>query len=337
MKNSISRRLFFQLVSSCRFILYGFKHKESFKFRNYFSPLLGRFWSYKYYDVCGIQSDMYLSEPFFYNKLEASVNDFSLAKYFEHKGYLNNTLGDHDVENIINCISGAIYLTNGTTISICEVDDFFSQYQPQDEFVLKISVGTGGGKGVMIGEYSKIRVTLKSYYEQGLDFLVQLKITQHGELKKFNPKSLNTIRLMTFCYKGNPELVSTVFRMGNGGTVDNSAAGGIAIGVYDDGFLRDFAIDHDFNRYLVHPYSKVSFQEKHKIPFFDNIKKLVLNKHLNLRSHGLVSWDVSVDDEGRISIIEFNVVWSELNFHQATNGPIFKKFLPHLKEIVNES
>lgn len=336
MKNSLIRRVFFSLKANLRFFYIGLKDFSSFRYENHFDPIWGRFWSYLYEDISGIKSKFYLSETFFYNKLEKNVNDFELASFFEHKGYISEVLGSHTIIEVVNCISGVVYDYKGKVVDPDAIITILSDYQKSSEFVVKRSLGTGGGKGVEIGTIDEITPAIIEYVNKGHDFVVQPRIEQHSLLKKFNPSSLNTIRFLTLSYGGDIFLVSTIFRMGNGGKIDNSAAGGISIGVTDDGFLRNFAVDHNFNKYNEHPSSKVDFSEEYKLPFFTEMSKIVKDKHRKLKSHGLVSWDVSVDDIGNVSIIEYNVVWSEINFHQANNGPIFHDFIPVIEMILKD-
>lgn len=331
MKNSIVRRMYFSLSANLRFLFIGLKNVESFSYSNKFKPIFGRFWSYMYSKISGVNSDYYVPETFYYNNLERRVNDFSLATFFEHKGYLNDIIDTNTIPLIVNCISGIIYDKNEEVVNFSSITRLF---HPELEYVVKRSVGTGGGKGVEIGLFSEIESTINEYYHQGYDFIVQPKINQHSELMKFNPTSLNTIRVLTLSYDGRVHTISTVFRMGNGGKVDNSAAGGISIGVDESGFLRNKAIDHNFRQYSSHPFSKIEFCDKHQLPFFNEIKAVIREKHKKIKSHGLVSWDVSVDDIGNISIIEFNVVWNELNFHQANNGPIFEEHYDYIKKFI---
>ncbi|MUJ26426.1 hypothetical protein GNP73_00305 [Aliivibrio fischeri] len=327
MKNSKIRRFLFEISANSRFLMFGLKNPTSFIYKNKFRTFFGRFWSFMYSNISGVKSEYYVPETFFYNNLECKVNDFSLSSYFEHKGYLDKILMTNTVPSLINCMSGVMY-SGFNVIGFDEIEELFKDYN--NELVIKRSIGTGGGKSVEIGIYSDIKCYIKEYYESGYDFIIQNRLSQHPELEKYNQSSLNTIRMLTLSIDGNVNLLSSVFRMGNGGKIDNSASGGISIGMSDSGVLNDFAIDHDFNKFYEHPLSKISFLGKDKIPFFYDMKDLVILKHKELKSHDLVSWDLTVDDDGYISIIEFNVVWSEINFHQANNGPIFENYIEYL-------
>ncbi|PSU21273.1 sugar-transfer associated ATP-grasp domain-containing protein [Photobacterium kishitanii] len=331
MKDSFPRRFAYEILANIRFIKYGIKNPKSIKYKNMLSPLTGRFWSYRYQDVCGIESDKYLSEPFFYNRLEAKVNDFGLNKFLDHKGYISNILNGNTVAIIANCIAGTIYDSNDKVIEFNDLVLLLERSDPKLEFVIKRSIGTGGGNGVEIGVAKHIVPFLKSYFDDKYDFVIQPVITQHDDLAIFNPSSINTVRVMSFSYHGNVYPISTVLRMGNGGRIDNSAAGGVSIGVDNTGKLRDFAVDHDFKKYYQHPGTSINFSDGYFIPYFNELLELVKDKHKFLKSHGIISWDLTVDNDGNMSIIEYNAGWGEINFHQANNGPIFKNHIKYIR------
>ncbi|OBU18811.1 hypothetical protein AYY19_02815 [Photobacterium aquimaris] len=333
MKDSFARRFAYEILANARYIKYGIKNPKSLKSKNMLSPLTGRFWSHRYQAACGIESDLYLSEPYFYNNLEAKVNDFGLNKFFDHKGYISNILNSNTVLTIANCIAGTIYDSNNDVIEFNDLISYLEQSPVGTEFVIKRSIGTGGGNGVEIGVANHIVPFLKTYFNDKYDFVIQPVITQHDDLAIFNPSSINTVRVMSFAYQGNVYPVSTVLRMGNGGRIDNSAAGGISIGVDSSGKLRDFAIDHDFKKYYQHPRTSIKFSDGYSIPYFNELLELVKDKHKCLKSHGIVSWDLTVDNDGRMSVIEYNAGWGEINFHQANNGPIFKNHIKYIKSI----
>ncbi|OBU22877.1 hypothetical protein AYY22_07885 [Photobacterium kishitanii] len=280
--------------------------------------------------VVSNQISIYLN-LFFYNRLEAKVNDFGLNKFLDHKGYISNILNGNTVAIIANCIAGTIYDSNDKVIEFNDLVLLLERSDPNLEFVIKRSIGTGGGNGVEIGVAKHIVPFLKSYFDAKYDFVIQPVITQHDDLAIFNPSSINTVRVMSFAYHGNVYPISTVLRMGNGGRIDNSAAGGVSIGVDNTGKLRDFAIDHDFKKYYQHPGTSINFSDGYFIPYFNELLELVRDKHKLLKSHGIISWDLTVDNDGNMSIIEYNAGWGEINFHQANNGPIFKNHIKYIR------
>ncbi|MDW2244601.1 sugar-transfer associated ATP-grasp domain-containing protein [Vibrio sp. 1287] len=306
------------------------------KFSNELSPVLGKLWSYNYFRINKIKSSKYITEPFFYNKLEKNRNDFKLAYFFEHKGYLDKVLVSGSIPSLYSRFNGIIY--DSKSNFVCKEEMVRRLKELNQDIVVKRAVGTGGGKDVYIGTFKEIDNDVNLLFNSKHDFVVQECLDQHRDLAKFNPTSINTIRVLTFRVGNKIHIVSMVFRMGNGQRVDNSASGGISCGVdKNTGVLNRFALDHDFNIFNAHPYSLISFDKNHVIPFFSDVKDSVIANHEVIKNHDLISWDVTVADNGTISIIEFNTCWSELNFHQANNGPVFESFIPYIRDVINDN
>lgn len=329
MKNSKLRRFYFTITSTFRFLL-KIKNLKWINSNNSLSPFIGRIWSYYYSNINGEISEAYLCEPYYYNKLESKRNDFILAPFFEHKGYLDLILTSGAIHNIYSRFNGVIYNDLNEVVTYNDMCDSLDRVK--SDIVIKRSVGTGGGKDVYIGAYTTLKHEARDLLSSSHDFVIQDCLEQHSTLTSYNTTSINTIRVLTFRVGGKINVISVVFRMGNGNRVDNSASGGLSCGVdLNSGKLNNFAVDHDFNVYTKHPFSHKKFSDRDTLPYFEEIKGVTSKNHSKIKNHDLISWDVSVDDLGRITIIEFNSVWSEINFHQVNNGPIFKEYMSYIK------
>ena len=114
--------------------------------------------------------------------------------------------------------------------------------------------------------------------------------------------------------------------MGNhGNVVDNESAGGISCGITNAGILKNFAIDHNFFKYDIHPFTKALFSDV-KIPMYNNIIETVMKLHNELHYFDLVSWDLALDKMGEVNLIELNLSGQGINFHQLNNGPLFWRY-----------
>ncbi|MBQ2176375.1 MAG: hypothetical protein II453_15375, partial [Alphaproteobacteria bacterium] len=203
-------------------------------------------------------------------------------------------------------------------------EEFSALCKEEKRVIIKQSVNSSGGKGVAFYDAehdptSKLKDCLKNK-----NFIVQEVVNQHHELSKLHPESLNTIRIMTFFFEGKVHVLSAVVRMGVAGAkVDNASSGGIVCGINSDGTLKDRAFDTKANCYPVHPSSGVHF-ESVTIPNFNEF--LELCKRLALRfinNTKLISWDFAVNSDGHPELIEVNLSYGEIDFHQMCNGSIF--------------
>ena len=212
--------------------------------------------------------------------------------------------------------------------------DFLSICDENKEVVVKSAIGSYGGHGVRFWN------SASDTYEQLLDFvytnnckrfkgsnvyhqyIIQEAIHQHPMLDRINSTSINTVRIMTLYENGKCTSLSSVLRMGiDGSRVDNCSSGGIVCGITEEGILKDVAYDGMANAYHCHPQG-FEFAGV-KIEGFG--KCIELAKKLACRFYGvsrLISWDFAIDEDAEPVLIEMNISFGELDFHQLCNGPI---------------
>lgn len=107
--------------------------------------------------------------------------------------------------------------------------------------------------------------------------------------------------------------------------MDNGHSGGCFAGIRDDGRIKDVAYNYmTGERYLhKHPTSGTKFSDC-VIPNFEACKSLVKDLDPRLsRVSRLTLWDLSVGEDGKPILLEVNLYWGGLFFHQIANGPVF--------------
>ncbi len=192
----------------------------------------------------------------------------------------------------------------------------------EEEVILKMSINSDGGKGVYFWNNWMGEVELKKILKSSNSYVIQRIVKQHQSLSNLNKSSLNTIRVMTLFYNGEPLVLSSVMRMGSVGMrVDNISSGGLFCGIGLDGKLKNIAYDSYLNIYKKHPngfdFSNVI------IPNFVDIQEK--SKMLSLRFEAktkLISWDWAISEDGTPILIEANLTGGQMDIHQICNGPI---------------
>lgn len=186
-----------------------------------------------------------------------------------------------------------------------------------EKFVLKPTIDSCSGHGVMVFNRqndtylsTKGDVLSNTFLEEyGDDFILQEAITQHPELEKFNPTSVNTLRICTFrsLKDESIEVTGALIRIGKQGEiVDNAHAGGRFVGIdIQSGTLLHYACDQYGNIYKT--WNNISFEENHTIPNWGKVKEFAkkvasYNKHCRL-----LALDITVDKEGNPRLIEINI------------------------------
>lgn len=188
----------------------------------------------------------------------------------------------------------------------CTLKEFKKFIKDNECFMSKPYDGLGGADVLKV--YSKDIKDIDAYYEECKNnkiFLEQV-VKQNKELNKMCPTSCNTIRIMTFNNNGNPEILWAGLRIGNGiNSVDNFHAGGMATEIdLETGKLVRPALDKDLNEFTEHPVTKTKIVG-FKIPYFDEVKKMVKEAALESDKILVVGWDVAIAEDGPL-IIEGN-------------------------------
>lgn len=214
------------------------------------------------------------------------------------------------------------------------VDKFRHICYDAQEVVVKSAIGSYGGHGVMFWN------AWQDSFEQLLDYVgqknckyfngsneyrqyvIQEVIKQHPALAAINGSSINTVRIITLYRNGVCKPLSSVLRIGvNGSRVDNCSSGGIVCGIDVSGCLKNVAYDAQANAYYKHPQgARFAGIE---VPGYG--KCLELAKKLACRLYGvsrLISWDFAIGEDAEPVLIEMNISFGEIDFHQLCNGPI---------------
>ena len=189
----------------------------------------------------------------------------------------------------------------------CEFDAFDEFMKKHSVAISKIKNGSGGN-GINIIKYEKEdnEILYKKLKKQHV--IVEEVLTQCDELKKFNPESVNTLRVVTIVVDNTDvRIMNAVMRMGNGKKcTDNFHHHGLAALVDEKtGIIVTPAIDKSNNQYYYHPrtgYQIIGYQ----IPNWESIIETVKSAALVKPEIRYVGWDIALDKNGKVCIIEGN-------------------------------
>lgn len=190
----------------------------------------------------------------------------------------------------------------------------------------------GGGRGAHLIEYDSEKLLIDGSVSSFQDiysfsdgtfstFLTQLEYSSN-----IYPKSTNTIRMVTINDNGDFEIVACAHRFGThtSGFVDNASSGGIFCNIDIDTGELDSAYSYFVNqKYDQHPDTGEQIKGI-KIPYWNKVKKDLLTIHKGVPYLKLVAWDVVVQEDGKIAIIEGNAS-SDVILLQTKKGLRFEK------------
>ena len=265
----------------------------------------------------------YIPNDFFYARIDPYFNHYSHARTFDDKNYYELYFPKEILPVTIGRKSeGECMDVDYNPIS---TDVLIQKCAEKGSVIVKPAIGTVGGHGISF--WNKATNTDKELQDAlggYRNIVVQDIISQSETISRIHPNSINTIRIMTLFWEGNVSIVSAVLRIGRGGAkVDNVSSGGIAVGIDSEGNLRNKAYDVNGNSYESHPTTGVVFSNV-KIPNYDACKNLCVRMAPRfVRISRLISWDLALDENNRPVLIEVNLSYGQLDFHQMCNGPLF--------------
>ncbi|MEX2575294.1 MAG: sugar-transfer associated ATP-grasp domain-containing protein [Halofilum sp. (in: g-proteobacteria)] len=144
-------------------------------------------------------------------------------------------------------------------------------------------------------------------------YLFQRPITQHEQIAKLHPTSVNTLRVVTYRRADDTEVLSVSLRMGADGDItDNAGANRVFAGIRDEeGRLIETGYRATGERFFetrTHPTTGVRFRDC-AIPFYRECLDLARRAHAWIPEVYSVGWDIAVTPEGP-RLLEGNDDWS---------------------------
>ncbi|MGB5665660.1 MAG: sugar-transfer associated ATP-grasp domain-containing protein [Maribacter sp.] len=291
---------------------------------------------HRFYSFCnGRFSVEYIPEELYYLEIEPSLNRQQFVEALADKNLLETLFQNvKQPKSLIKNINGHYYslgklITEDEAVKVCETSF---------KMIIKPTLDTGGGKNVILFEYSNGTTDYKNFSIKELfdsykkDFIIQKVVEQHPRMAQLNASSVNTFRVMSYLCGTKVEVLSIIVRMGREGSViDNSTTGGLSCGVAKKGFLNAIGFQNITGNRFETTDSGLPFK-KIELPFIDKIFSVVNSLHKKTPYFRLISWDLAVDKMGEVVLIEYNIQGQDINIHQLNNGPVLYPLLREVKK-----
>ncbi|MEB3012765.1 sugar-transfer associated ATP-grasp domain-containing protein [Parvimonas sp. D2] len=191
----------------------------------------------------------------------------------------------------------------------------------ENKFMLKPSIDSGEGRLITFFDENNIKkeIISQAFDDLKANFIAQDFVKQHALLNELNESSLNTVRVISFFFKGKVHILSSILRIGaKGARVDNIGAGGYACVINPDGTLQEKGVNRKAE-WIEKTDEGIEFKGRF-VPSFDKVIEIVKNEHRKLAHFKLIGWDFSIDESGDPVFIEYNVTPGA---NQITFGPTF--------------
>lgn len=265
-----------------------------------------KYWFKLYADRPGFVDPRYISDTLWHKRILPYYNNLLFMRAYTDKGMLDRFLPMARLPHtVVKNVAGIFYSDDNRIISEEEAVNICMQY---DCLIFKPSIDSGAGQMIHFFDRKDMdETTVREYFKMFVsNYVVQEIVRQHADLAAIHSKSLNTVRVISFLFKGEVHILSAQLRMGAGDArIDNYSAGGIACSVKEDGWLEDEAITRQYTWTDQHPSGK-KFNTI-KVPSYDRILEEIRAYHPLLPHFCIIGWDFAVDESGNPVLVEFNV------------------------------
>lgn len=211
------------------------------------------------------------------------------------------------------CYSNYPYLFHRDALVVESKSDFeaFRRFVGKHPVFVEKEVLSMMGKGVKLVDSDQLGISIEDYFRQLISagrHLLEERVIQCGEMARFNPSSVNTIRCITLRTNKGVEVPWCFMRTGRGGSfVDNGGSGGLLIGLdAKTGVITSPGYDEYNNAYPVHPDTGVKF-EGAQIPRWSEMIRFCKEESAKIKGMNYISWDMALTDDGW-DVIEVNEI-----------------------------
>lgn len=255
------------------------------------------------------------------------LNDYKYTEILEHKsmfGYLTNGYV-HYPKCFLRVINGEAYTND---MAQTNIQSALMSCLNEDKVVIKDSVGGSGGKGIAILKFDglnneqRLQLLYNDINHRRNDYVVQEYLEELQELKRFNPTSVNTIRVQSLYLNGKWSAVTVILRFGGENSeVDNACSGGISVGVHSDGSLYKYGFNNQATRF--DKIRDIVFNDT-RLSFIPKLLRYVEEAHT--KQYPIIKyigWDFMIDTKGNPICIEINSCQNGHISFQLSAGPTF--------------
>jgi hypothetical protein len=152
----------------------------------------------------------------------------------------------------------------------------------------------------------------------------QSYIRQHEFFDAFMPDSVCTMRLTTVVTgTGNIECRAASLRMGRGGDTHLKTLNACRVSIdLATGFMQEVGTLPGWRLVTAHPDTKKAFANS-EMPHFSACVNFVIKLHQHVPHCRIIGWDLVVDKDEKIVLMEWNGGCLGMSFLEATQGPCF--------------
>ena len=280
-----------------------------------------KFWYDLFCDGKDAYDPRYVPNSMWHAEILPYFNYYMMRKAYRDNGMYHRLL--RDVKQPVTVAKRmAGYYYNGDGEQLITREEAVRLCEQEEHLIFKASNLSGGGRHIAFFDRDDPnRENVDDLFNEfGPNIVVQRLVKQHPDLARINGgSSLNTVRVMTFHFKGEIHVLSSQLRMGRvSSRVDNVTSGGCACAIKEDGWLEEKAVTRK-SVWTDRHESGILFKDI-RVPSFQEIVDTAKRLHSEMPYFNLIGWDFAVDEDGTPVFIEMNFMPDQ---NQFASGPTF--------------
>ena len=274
-------------------------------------------WLYVYTAIAGTFKEGWIPDNYYGSvvvpKLKGSYGDIA-----DLKPLTFTIFGSDSFPDIASFVNGLFLTVDNTPINYRDIEGIL--FDKAEKIVFKID---NSKQGIGIFFFEKKSFDIEKIKKLG-NGVFQSYIVQHKLFNDFAPNSVATLRMTTVVNDdGDISLRACYLRLGRIDDTHIQSTSNIRIAV--DLSSGEFSTDGHLPSWLTvkeHPDTKIGFSGC-RIPSFEQCVSTVLELHKKAPFARSIGWDVTVDIDDNVRLIEWNGGHNDIRFTEATQGPCF--------------
>lgn len=274
-------------------------------------------WLYVYTLIHGSFREGWIPDNFLGRIVMPAVNG-PLRFVADYKTFSNIVLSTDTLPDIAYFIEGALYDREMSPIDARHIRDLLPAGQ-SDVFVKQ----DDSSRGIGVQRISCDALD-DAFFRRVGNCVLQYPIEQHPWFDQFTDRSVATYRINTVREPdGSFGKRIAYLRFGYGKAAWIEANSSVQISILNDaGDLDPIGYDQDFLSCTAHPDSGVSFENR-RVPNIADAVATCIDLHSKVPHFGMIGWDVTVDRDEKVKVMEWNIDHPGIKLAEPTIGPCF--------------
>lgn len=245
-------------------------------------------------------------------KLKGDYGEVSMLKPISNRLLKTDLFPD-----IAYYVNGLFISLDGSVIPKQEITEIL--FNNTDRIIFKLDKSYQG-KGIYVIDKKVLNIDKILQLGNGV---FQTYIQQHSFFSEFTPNAVATLRVTTIIDDlGLCRPRASYLRIANAKETHVQSATSINVPVSIENGVMHHSGYQNWKPLTTHPDSRQTFKDK-QIPRFDKCLSTVVNIHQQFPFARSIGWDLTVDKESQVKVMEWNGPHNDIKFSEATTGPCF--------------